>query len=89
MSLDPAAIGVQAARAMADLEAAQDRGELGDDVEVLAALVIVEVRSVNADGDTISTVSARVTDDRSVIALGLMERAHETFLDPDGDLSGE
>lgn len=89
MSLDPAAIGVQAARAMADLEAAQDRGDLGEHAEVLAALVVVEVRSIDADGDTISTVSARVTDDRSVIALGLIERARDTFLDPHGDLADE
>ena len=86
MSLDGREVGLVAARAMADLE-----GAFPDDTgaEVMAALVVVEVRHVDEDGDTMSTISARVTDDRSVIGLGLIARAHETFLRPDGDLAAE
>jgi len=90
MSLDSTEVGIQAARAMADLEAAAERGDFpAEGAEVLAALVIIEVRHVDEDGDTLSTISGRVTEDRSVIALGLLERARETFLRPDGDLAGE
>lgn len=85
MTLDATEVGLQAARVMEDLENAAAAGNLGEAPQVVAALVIYEVRS--EDGD--STVGARVTDDRNVVGLGLAVRAHEAMLRPDGDLSEE
>lgn len=90
MSLNSTEVGLVAAQAMADLEDAAAAGTFpAEGAEVLAALVVIEVRHVDEDGNTLSTVSARVSGDRSVIALGLVERARVTFLEPDGDLAGE
>lgn len=52
------------------------------------------VYEVQSDGvedgvdGTYSTVGGRVTDDRSVIGLGLVARMHEALLEPTTDLGG-
>lgn len=83
--LDATEVGVQAARVMEDLEQAALSGDLGTNPRVLAAMVIYEVRN---DEDE-STVGARTTDDRSVVGLGLLDRAQCALRDPDGDLSSD
>lgn len=78
--IDTTEIGVVAAKVMEDLE---QTDQLGENPKVMAAMVIYEV----ADDDGNSTVGARCTDDRNVLGLGLLARASEALLNPDGDLS--
>ena len=85
--IDAAPLGQLTAKAMDDLETAVDRGELPADTRILAAMVVLELHHTDDTGDTYSTVTARVSEDRSVIGLGLAQRAAETFLRPDGDLA--
>lgn len=89
MSLDATEVGIQAARVMEDLERAADAGELGADPRVVAAMVIYEVAGQDEDGDATSVVGARVTGDRNVVGLGLLDRAQCALRSPDGDLSGD
>jgi hypothetical protein len=87
MPLDTTEVGVVAARVMEDLEHAADSGDLGDEPSVIAAAVIYEVRGTDTDGDATSVVGLRVTDNRNVLGLGLIARANEALLRPDGDLT--
>lgn len=81
MSLDTTEIGVVAAKVMEDVENAAWEGE----ARVLAAAVIYEVRDEQG-----STVGLRVTDDRNVLGLGLLARAHEALTGGEhGDLSDD
>jgi hypothetical protein len=85
--IDATEVGHQAARIMEDLERAADADELGTQPRVVAAMVIYEVRGTDEDGDTTSIVGCRCTDDRNVLGLGMLARANEALLRPDGDLT--
>lgn len=82
--IDTTEIGILAAKLMDDIA-----GDLSDDVlpkdaVVRSALLVVEVGS-ESEGSSLVTV--RVTDDRNVIGLGLVERARAALLWPEGDLA--
>lgn len=86
-TLDTTEVGIVAAKVMEDLDRSASIGDLGDAPAVIAAAVIYEVRGTDDDGDTTSVVGLRVTDDRNVLGLGLLARANEALLRPDGDLT--
>jgi hypothetical protein len=88
-TLDTTEVGIVAAKVMEDLDRAASIGELGERPAVIAAAVIYEVRGTDDDGDATSVVGLRVTDDRNVLGLGLLARANEALLRPDGDLTGD
>lgn len=79
--MDASEVGRVAALVMEDLES--DHGT-DDSARVVAAMVVYEVTSV-ADGERRSTVGARVTEDRNVVGLGLVERIRDAMLTDDPD----
>lgn len=79
MSIDTTEIGIVASKVMEDLEAMQETGEVEDDAQVIAVLVIYEIHSIK---ERTSTVGGRCTNDSTVLGLGLMERQRYAMLDP-------
>lgn len=82
---DTTEIGIVAAKVMEDVEDIEREGDVyGENPRIVAALVVYEIR----DDDGNSTVGCRVTEDRNVLAAGLLARAQVAVLHPDGESFG-
>ncbi len=78
MSIDSTPIGTVAARVMDDAEdmLTNDPDFNGaTNAHIASVLVVAEISWTDIDGDHNSTVTCRATDDRNVLAAGLVERA--------------
>lgn len=78
MSLDPGPLGELAAKIMDRLEA-----EYGEDAELADAILFVEVRHRDEDGDQLSTVEGDILSGRSTVGVGIAIRALQALTDPD------
>lgn len=80
MSLDAQELAQFAARILEELEADP---EVPDDAELLDAALVIELRSINADGEPVSMVHSYTISERNVVAVGLLARALAAGLTPD------
>lgn len=57
--------------------------DYGTDVELADAVIIVELRARDEDGDPISTVEGRILSERNTAGVGMVTRALYSMVAPD------
>jgi hypothetical protein len=77
--IDQSEIGRVVASVMDDIERDVENGELPSDVRIVRCMVVVESQHEDEDGDMLSRVTLRTTDNSNVIGLGLTARAHSAL----------
>lgn len=83
MALDPAPLAIKTAELMDELE-----DEYGSEAELIAGVIVVEVRHPHLDeeGLRLNSVHVMPTDDSDISRnVGLCARASHTLLQPDDD----